>query len=631
MKNFILLVSILFCLSLFAGDPANDPVTSALLMDRGVPIANIVQGDGRGALRVICTNCSGGGGGSDVNIHDSSGNSITAVSGKLQVDAFQGTSPWVISAASLPLPTGASTSALQLTGNSSLSSIDSKLTSPLAVSQSGTWTTGRTWTLSSGSDSVSASVSNFPALTDVNLIQLSGAVLSVTNWMPTRISNGVSYVDPTQIRALTSSDQITIANPTLAVTQSTSPWVTSRTWSLSSGTDSVAVSNFPASTSVTQGTSPWVISGTVTANAGTDLNTSALALAVTQTDRTQKTQLTDGVRDGSIKAASTAALAADTSLVVALSPNSPLPSGSNIIGALSANQSVNLTQVGGSSLALGQTLMASSLPVTVASNQTAIPVSGPLTDTQLRATPVPVSGTVTSNQGTSPWVTSVSNFPATTAVTQSTSPWVISGTVTANAGTNLNTSALALSATQTDRTQFTKLTDGTRDGIFKAASTAAVAADPSLVVAISPNTSLPTGSNVIGALTANQSVNVAQMNGVTVSMGSGVTGTGVQRVVLPTDQTAIPAPNISSATLTNVTNSASSVSILASNANRKGVVLVNDSNTTCYYAFSGTATTSAYTFQLGKNETYFMDPPIYTGAISEICSAANGSTRVTEL
>ena len=35
----------------------------------------------------------------------------------------------------------------------------------------------------------------------------------------------------------------------------------------------------------------------------------------------------------------------------------------------------------------------------------------------------------------------------TVATTQSTSPWVVSGTVTANAGTNLNTSALALDAT----------------------------------------------------------------------------------------------------------------------------------------------------------------------------------------
>lgn len=45
----------------------------------------------------------------------------------------QGTPPWAISAASLPLPSGASTSALQTSGNASLTSIDSKLTSPLTV------------------------------------------------------------------------------------------------------------------------------------------------------------------------------------------------------------------------------------------------------------------------------------------------------------------------------------------------------------------------------------------------------------------------------------------------------------------------------------------------------------------
>lgn len=65
---------------------------------------------------------------------------------------------------------------------------------------------------------------------------------------------------------------------------------------------------------------------------------------------------------------------------------------------------------------LGQKAMAASLPVVVASDQSTLPVSGPLTDAQLRATPVPVSGTIT-----------------------------------ANAGTNLNTSLLLLDATFTGR------------------------------------------------------------------------------------------------------------------------------------------------------------------------------------
>ena len=75
---------------------------------------------------------------------------------------------------------------------------------------------------------------------------------------------------------------------------------------------------------------------------------------------------------------------------------------------------------------VGQKTMANSLPVTVASDQSA----------------VPVSGTVTANQGTA------------------------------------NTAANAWPA---------KVTDGTNVGAVKAASTAAVAADPAQVVAISPN------------------------------------------------------------------------------------------------------------------------------------------------
>ena len=46
---------------------------------------------------------------------------------------------------------------------------------------------------------------------------------------------------------------------------------------------------------------------------------------------------------------------------------------------------------------LGQKVKTASLPVVLASDQDALAVTGPLTDTQLRATPVPVSGTVTAS------------------------------------------------------------------------------------------------------------------------------------------------------------------------------------------------------------------------------------------
>lgn len=48
--------------------------------------------------------------------------------------------------------------------------------------------------------------------------------------------------------------------------------------------------------------------------------------------------------------------------------------------------------------ALGQATMAASSPVVIASNQSAIPVSGPVTDAQLRATAVPVSGPLTDTE-----------------------------------------------------------------------------------------------------------------------------------------------------------------------------------------------------------------------------------------
>lgn len=55
---------------------------------------------------------------------------------------------------------------------------------------------------------------------------------------------------------------------------------------------------------------------------------------------------------------------------------------------------------------------------------------------------------------------------------------------------------------------------------------------------------LPTGGNTIGTVNVgtfpdNEPINVAQMNGVAVSMGAGANGTGVQRVTIATDQGAI--------------------------------------------------------------------------------------------
>lgn len=92
---------------------------------------------------------------------------------------------------------------------------------------------------------------------------------------------------------------------------------------------------------------------------------------------------------------------------------------------------------------VGQALMAASMPVVIASNQSAVPVT--LTSTTITGS-VAVTGTVTANQGTA------------------------------------NTAANGW---------FQRLTDGTNNVAVKAASTAAVAADVALVVAVSPNNVVP--------------------------------------------------------------------------------------------------------------------------------------------
>lgn len=101
----------------------------------------------------------------------------------------------------------------------------------------------------------------------------------------------------------------------------------------------------------------------------------------------------------------------------------------------------------------------------------------------------------------------------------------------------------------------------------------ATASEPSVVVGqsvaanlqMTVGAALPAGTNVIGkvaidqttpgttnlvALAANQSVNVAQINGVTTTTGNGVAGTGVQRVAIASDNTAFTVNAAQSGTWT---------------------------------------------------------------------------------
>ncbi len=62
----------------------------------------------------------------------------------------------------------------------------------------------------------------------------------------------------------------------------------------------------------------------------------------------------------------------------------------------------------------------------------------------------PVSGTVTANQGTSPWVTSgTSTVSGTVTANQGTNPWIVSGAMTGTVTANQGTSPWVISGTTT--------------------------------------------------------------------------------------------------------------------------------------------------------------------------------------
>lgn len=85
------------------------------------------------------------------------------------------------------------------------------------------------------------------------------------------------------------------------------------------------------------------------------------------------------------------------------------------------------------------------------------------------------------------------------------------------------------------------------------------------------------------------------------------------------------------ATLTTVASSATSVSLLAANPARRRFVVVNESSKTLFIAFAATATLTAYTVSVAGGMVYEGVLNDYTGVVSGIWSTANGNARITEI
>lgn len=194
-------------------------------------------------------------------------------------------------------------------------------------------------------------------------------------------------------------------------------------------------------------------------------------------------------------------------------------------------------------------------------------------------------------------------------------------------------------ALQTDASGFLKVNvaAGSSGNAASAATGAAVPAQAGYTgIKVGANLVGWTGVNPSGAIQAAQ-VDHASVAGTTVDTNSGNKSAGTQRVVLATDQpsltNALTVAHVGagSATLSSVAGSATTVSILASNAARKGATVYNDSTQILYLAFAASATTSAYTVQIASQGFWEMaGPSMYTGAISGIWASANGNARITE-
>lgn len=195
---------------------------------------------------------------------------------------------------------------------------------------------------------------------------------------------------------------------------------------------------------------------------------------------------------------------------------------------------------------------------------------------------------------------------------------ISSGTVTANAGTNLNTSALALET-------------GGNLAAIKAKTDNIPALGQALAAASIPI--VLTAAQITILTPPAQGLTDAQLRAtaIPVSLASvpthGVTGTFYQ-ATQPVSGT-VNLSKSSTGTSTNVSASITNVTLLAENAARKGATIYNDSTAILGLKLGATASATSFTVKM-QPDAYYELPFGYTGIIDGIWIVASGSARITE-
>jgi hypothetical protein len=267
------------------------------------------------------------------------------------------------------------------------------------------------------------------------------------------------------------------------------------------------------------------------------------------------------------------------------------PSGTVVVGG-AVDVSGSVVSVTGSTVAIAGTvpvsgpltdaqLRATAVPVSGTFWQATQPVSGPLTDTQLRATAVPVTGTV-GVSGTVP----------------------VSGPLT---DTQLRASAVPIAGTV---------------GVSGTVPVSGPLTDAQIRATALPvsGTFWQATQPVSGPLTD------TQLRATAVPVSGPLTDAQLRATAVP-----VSTPRPATGALSNVAGTTTSGTILAANTARVGATIWNDSTAILYLRLaSGTASASACTVKLIA-DAYYEVPNGYAGVITGVWASAAGFARVTEL
>lgn len=258
------------------------------------------------------------------------------------------------------------------------------------------------------------------------------------------------------------------------------------------------------------------------------------------------------------------------------------------------------------------------------------PVSGTFWQTtqpvSAASLPLPTGAATAANQATE-----ISSLATIATNTTNAGTPVVSGTVTVNQGTQ-GVGAWPVLAAQSGTWNVSQSTGSNLHVVNDAGS--------AVIGKVGIDQTTPGTTNLV-ALAANQSVNVAQINGVTPLMGNGVTGTGSQRVTIASDNTAFTV-NAAPKTPTALTVKQAAVTIgtsavrltndgLVPPATRVLLVaqLLSTSTANCYFGSSGvTSTSTGRGVQMFAGQTYS-----FTGDAGDyyaICDTATQTFFITE-